>query len=262
MKKIFFSFLLLAYITALPSSAQTLDTYVAKERISGGDTLRYRILYPIDFNPNEKYPLILVLHGSGERGSDNEAQLTHGARLFLKEDVRKDFPAIVVFPQCAAGSFWSSVKFGADAANNRIFNFQTSGGPTKALEMVIELVKDLRAEKYVDSRRIYAGGLSMGGMGTFELLRHRPRYFAAAFPICGGDNVANVRKYRKTPLWIFHGAKDPVVPPQLSQAIADELQKRKAKEVKFTLYPDANHNSWDPAFAEPQLLPWLFSHRR
>ncbi|MGY0038620.1 carboxylesterase family protein [Pedobacter sp. NJ-S-72] len=98
-------------------------------------------------------------------------------------------------------------------------------------------------------------------MGTLELLRRKPRTFAAAISICGGDNIANVDKYKKVPLWIFHGGKDDVVPPSGSTAIANQL-KIIGKEVKFTLYPDANHNSWDSTFAEPKLLPWLFSHQK
>lgn len=99
-------------------------------------------------------------------------------------------------------------------------------------------------------------------MGTYELLRREPKTFAAAFAICGGDHVKNVRKYAKrTPLWIFHGAKDDVVVPEFSEAIYKELKKRGANP-RYTVYPNANHNSWDPAFAEPDLLPWLFSHKK
>ena len=104
-------------------------------------------------------------------------------------------------------------------------------------------------------------GLSMGGMGTFELVRRKPATFAAAVPICGGAHEATAKGLRKTAWWIFHGAKDDVVPPHYSKIMADALKKQKAN-VKFTLYPDANHNSWDPAFAEKDLLPWLFSHKR
>lgn len=101
----------------------------------------------------------------------------------------------------------------------------------------------------------------MGGMGTVELLRHKPKVFAAAFSICGGDHIENVRKYRKVPLWVFHGGKDTVVPVEKSQIVVNELKRLNA-EVKFTVYPEAGHNSWDSAFAEPGFLPWIFSHRK
>jgi predicted peptidase len=101
----------------------------------------------------------------------------------------------------------------------------------------------------------------MGGMGTFEMVRRNPKLFAAAFPICGGANVATAPALKKTKWWVFHGGKDDVVPPKLSQDMVDAMKKEKAT-VKFTLYPNANHNSWTPAFAEPDLLYWLFAQKK
>ena len=101
----------------------------------------------------------------------------------------------------------------------------------------------------------------MGGMGTFELVQRNPSTFAAAFPICGGANPRTVSKLKKTAWWVFHGAKDDVVPPIYSEQMVNALKEKKA-EVLFRLYPDANHNSWDAAFAEKDLLPWLFSHHK
>ena len=104
-------------------------------------------------------------------------------------------------------------------------------------------------------------GLSMGGMGTFELVRRKPHVFAAAMPICGGAHPSTAKQIRKTSWWIFHGEKDDVVLPVFSKDMAAALKKAKAK-VSLTLYPNANHNSWDPAFAEPGLMQWLFSQRK
>ena len=104
-------------------------------------------------------------------------------------------------------------------------------------------------------------GLSMGGMGTFELVRRKPGVFAAAIPICGGANPATAKQLRKTTWWVFHGAKDDVVLPGFSENMVAALKKAKAN-VQFTLYPNANHNSWDPAFAEPNLLRWLFAQKK
>ena len=101
----------------------------------------------------------------------------------------------------------------------------------------------------------------MGGMGTFEIVRRNPKLFAAAFPICGGGEPTTASVMKKTKWWVFHGGKDDVVPPGLSEKMVDALKAAKAS-VKFTLYPDANHNSWDPAFAEPELLPWLFKQKK
>jgi predicted peptidase len=241
--------------------AQGFSGFQKKWFIQGRDSLPYRILLPANYNVAKKYPIILFLHGSGERGSDNEKQLTHGAKLFLNEEVRKDYPAIVVFPQCPEKSTWSNVKIKTESGGKRTFDFQKGGEPTKAMALLESLAQSLLYEYPVDKDRVYIGGLSMGGMGTFELVRRHPKLFAAAFPICGGANTATAKKLKKPSWWVFHGAKDDVVPPQLSEVMVAALKKKRA-DVKFTLYPEANHNSWDAAFAEKDLLPWLFSNHK
>lgn len=228
--------------------------------INGGDSLLYRQLLPENFDPAKKYPVLIFLHGSGERGNDNEAQLVHGTDFFLNQQARKNFPAIIIFPQCPGNDFWANVIFGDSNAAER-FSFQKGSKPTKVMGLLGDFIKQLKSEKFADTDRFYVGGLSMGGMGTLELLRHHPRVFAAAFSICGGDHVENVRKYKNVPIWFFHGAKDNVVPPEKSEVVVAELKRRNSM-VKFTLYPEANHNSWDSAFAEPELLPWLFSQKK
>ncbi|MCX2481386.1 prolyl oligopeptidase family serine peptidase [Pedobacter sp. MC2016-15] len=227
--------------------------------ISTKDTLQYRILFPEAFDPQKKYPVVFFLHGRGERGSDNEKQLSNGGKLFLQEDVRAKFPAIVIFPQCPEDSYWSNVNITTDTAGKRTFTFQKNGKPTKSMSALLGMIDNFLEKPYADHNQIYIGGLSMGGMGTYEVLRRKPKTFAAAFAICGGDHIANVRKYKQVPLWIFHGGKDDIVNPEFSMAISNQL-KIKGKEVKFSYYPDANHNSWDLALAEPELLPWLFGH--
>lgn len=261
MKKLLFFTITISLAISHNLSAQNLNEYQYKQYIKGTDTLPYRILYPENFNPDNKYPVLFFLHGAGERGNNNTSQLVHGGELFLNKKIRKNFPAIVIFPQCPKDSYWSNVQITSNQGK-RSFNFKKGGEPTKAMKLVLNLIKKVRSENYIDDDRVYAGGLSMGGMGTFELLRRKPRYFAASFSICGGDNVANVKKYRKVPLWVFHGAKDDVVDPSLSDRVVKELKRLGAKDVRHTIYPNANHNSWDPAFAEPELLPWLFSHEK
>lgn len=225
------------------------------------DTLPYRLLVPKNYNPTVKYPLIVFLHGAGERGSDNEAQLAHGSGLFLNDSVREQFPAFILFPQCSRNSFWSNVQVTEDAAKKRNFNFIAGGEPTIAMKLLIQLIETLKKDYNLDKNRFYVGGLSMGGMGTFELVNRKSGEYAAAFPICGGANTATAPQLIKTNWWIFHGLKDDVVPPELSKAMAAAI-KAKAGNVKLTLYPEANHNSWDSAFAEKDLLPWLFSNHK
>lgn len=241
--------------------AQDLNKYDRGNFIKGKDSIYYRILFPENFNPSEKYPVLFVLHGAGERGNNNESQLVHGGKLFLKDEVRKNFPAIVIFPQCPKDSYWANVNIAPNEQGKRTFTFLEGGKPTKAMYALQNMVKDFLKKPFVNKEQVYIGGLSMGGMGTYELLRRKRNTFAAAFAICGGDNTNNIDKYKKVPLWIFHGGKDDIVDPAFSIAISERL-KTVGSEVKFSLYPNANHNSWDSAFAEPQLLPWLFSHKK
>lgn len=257
MKK--FSLIVFLALCFILVKAQDKNAFVKTLFISKGDTLPVRILYPENFNKTKKYPLIIFLHGSGERGNDNEKQLIHGSKIFLDPSFRANTQAVIIFPQCSSDSYWANVKTVNDEKGNRIFNFQKGGKPTIAMKLLLAYLDELENLPYLDEQRFYVGGLSMGGMGTYELLRREPKTFAAAFAICGGDNVANVKKYaNRLPLWLFHGLKDDVVLPEYTINIANEL-KRLGADYKLNLYPNANHNSWDPAFAEPDLLPWVFS---
>lgn len=252
--------LLLLFSACISLVAFSQDVYEKKLLIEDGDTLPYRILLPKNYDAAKKYPLILFLHGAGERGNDNETQLVHGSKLFLRDSIRDQYPAIVVFPQCPANSYWSNVDIKVENGKRK-FNFNLGSEPTKAMELLIELLDELDDDYKINSKQRYIGGLSMGGMGTFELVHRKPKYFAAAFPICGGAHPETAEKLKKIPWWIFHGAKDDVVPPEASQQMVDALKAHGA-DVKFCLYPNANHNSWDPAFAEKDLIPWLFSNKK
>ncbi|MBA3649153.1 MAG: dienelactone hydrolase family protein [Chitinophagales bacterium] len=229
----------------------------------GNDTLRYRILYPQNYLPQKKYPLIIFLHGSGESGIDNENQLVHGGDLFLKKDVREKFPALILFPQCPPDSSWSYYETEIDTAtHNEKLNFPYNDQPAYPERMLKRLIDSLIETGIADKERIYLGGLSLGGFGTYDLLIRYPKYFAAAFPIAGACNLSlMVKKGRHIPIWIFHGTRDDVVDPSFDRTLYMKL-KKKNKELRYTEYPDANHNSWDSAFAEPELLPWLFAHHR
>ena len=256
----FVAITLLLFISVQYSIAQDKTLFSKEQFIKGGDTLNYRMLLPENFDVNKQYPVLFFLHGAGERGGDNEAQLIHGSKLFLNSANRKNFPAIIIFPQCPQDDYWANVIIG-DGKTTERFSFQKGGKPRKSMELLVALVAKMKSERFSDNNRFYVGGLSMGAMGTYEILRRKPNVFASAFAICGGDHVENVRNYRKVPLWVFHGAKDNVVPIQKSELVVNELKRLKG-DVKFSIYPDANHNSWDPAFAEPDFLSWIFSYRK
>lgn len=255
--KLIAPFVLLLF--SFTGKAQDFSKYDSGSFTKGKDSISYRILFPENFHAEKKYPILFFLHGRGESGQDNKKQLSHGGKLFLTDNVRRQFPAIIVFPQCPSTSYWANVNIQTDTKGKRSFNFIQGGKPTVAMRALTGMIDNLLDKPYVDRKRVYIGGLSMGGMGTYELLRRKPRTFAAAFAICGGDHVANVRKYKKVPLWIFHGERDDVVASEYSVLVANQLRVL-GQNPKLTLYPEANHNSWDAAFAEPQLLPWLFSN--
>lgn len=229
-----------------------------KNYVVNTDTLKYRLLLPKGFSENKRYPLVLFLHGAGERGDDNEKQLVHGSHLFLNEKHRDSFPAIVIFPQCAEDDYWSKLE--ADRSTRPItFKYKYNEAPTKAMALVMDLMENMVKKPFVKIDQIYVMGLSMGGMGTFEIIYRKPSMFAAAIPICGGGDPESANAYAKeVSLWIFHGAKDDVVNPLLSMNMASAVLKE-GGFPSLTIFDNANHNSWDPTFAEPELLPWLFS---
>jgi predicted peptidase len=253
------SFLFLAF--SFTGSGQDNALYQKRWMVQNGDTLPYRVLLPHNFDSSKTYPVIFFLHGAGERGRDNEKQLIHGAKLFVKEEIRAQYPAIVIMPQCPADDYWANVLRVHDEAGKRLFYFLEDGAPGRYMVLLQELVHHILNVYPVKKDQVYVGGLSMGGMGTFELVRRMPGIFAAAFPICGGANPATAKKMKRVNWWIFHGAKDNVVPPEHSEKMVKALKSARAN-VKWTLFPQANHNAWDPAFAEPELIPWLFSNKR
>jgi len=250
------------FLTAIISNAQ--DSIVFKKVIyisTTGLALPYRILYPENYDKTKKYPLILFLHGAGERGNNNESQLVHGSKLFLDLANRKNYPAIVIFPQCQTGGYWSSVDVNRNTSPFTL-QFDYTKPITHALQAAIELVQKIIINESVDRSRVYITGLSMGGMGTFEAVYRYPDLFAAAVPICGGADVdAYDKRVSKIPFRVFHGAKDVVVDVKNSHAIVEKLKTLHTK-VEYIEYPEANHNSWDNAFAEPDFLSWMFSKKR
>lgn len=255
MKK-FALLLILAMSSTLLLTAQN-ELFLKKEFISKTDTLRYRILFPENYDKSKEYPLVLFLHGSGERGSDNEKQLVHGSYLFTDPANRTNFPAIVVFPQCPTNDFWAPIK---DRTTGK-FSYENTKQPTKAMQLVINLTKSIIKNEAVDSKRVYVAGLSMGGMGTFDLICREPKLFAAAVPICGGVNNERLKKVRNMPIRIYHGAIDNVVPLEHSQSAYDTLKSFGSKQCEIKVFPNTGHNSWDQAFKEPDFLSWIFSKK-
>lgn len=261
MRQLFFLIFVLI-LTSVAVRAQDSNDFKKETFVSStGFNLPYRILFPENYDKSKKYPVMVFLHGAGERGNNNESQLVHGSKLFLDPANRKAYPAIVIFPQCPEEGYWSSVKIDREKLPLEL-DFDYSQPITPALQAAIELVKKVTKDEAVDKKRIYIAGLSMGGMGTFEAVYRFPKLFAAAVPICGGGDVdAYDKRVAKVPFRVFHGAKDDVVDPRCSQAMVEKLKTLKVA-VQYKEYPEANHNSWDSAFAEPDFLSWMFTRSR
>lgn len=171
--------------------SQDLNLYEEKTYIFENDTLNYRILKPLDYDPKKQYPVHLFLHGSGERGNDNFSQLTHGGKLFLKKENREKYNSWVIFPQCKENERWPSIS--SDLWDKNLDNKIIK--PNESLRLVIRLMDEFIERKQVNKKKIYLSGLSMGGMGTFELLYRRPNMFAAATPICANGSTKLVNRY-------------------------------------------------------------------
>ncbi|MDZ4680050.1 MAG: prolyl oligopeptidase family serine peptidase [Saprospiraceae bacterium] len=219
-----------------------------------GDTLRYRQLVP-DYGPAKKFPLVVFLHGSGERGNDNEAQLKWGVMNFASDENMKQYPAIVIAPQCPAGISWSNFSGG----DNRELLLQPAAA--KPMELLVELVKKAAKTLPIDTSRIYITGLSMGGFGTFDAIARHPNLFAAAVPVCGGGDVSKAPTISHIPIWIFTGAEDGAVNPGFSFEMVGALTKAGA-HPGFTQYPEVGHFSWIGAYSDPMMMAWLFRQHK
>jgi predicted peptidase len=201
--------------------------------------LDYLLSLPRDYDQNREqaWPLILFLHGAGERGDDVQRVAKHGPPKLIAAG--KDIPAIVVSPQCPSNQWW-----------------------TDHLEALIALL-DQTARRYrVDPDRVYVTGLSMGGYGTWSLAGRYPERFAAAVPICGGGTRTGIARAINLPIWAFHGEADPVVPLDETTRLVDALKSRGAKNVKLTTYPGVEHDSWTQTYDDPALWEWMFAQKR
>lgn len=214
------------------------------------DSLPYGFLEPLKPVAGQKYPLVIFLHGASERGDDNDKHIKH-IQLLFNYNVFNKYPCYVIAPQCPEGEVWSTLM------NGRPF----SAVPTRPMQMVIQLMEKTMESYPIDPARIYVTGLSMGGFGTWDLMARFPDRFAAAVPVCGGGDVATAPKIKHIPVWVFHGAEDEIVPPELSRKMVAALRNAGGLPG-HTEYPGVAHSSWHQAYREPHLMPWLWKQKR
>ena len=224
----------------MPRETQTAQRF--KKRVTRELSANYLLYLPPDYKAQAKnrWPLMLFLHGAGERGTNLSAVAVHGPPKLVKQ--RRDFPFIIVSPQCPAGERWSN-------------------------ETLLALLEDITRKYRVDTNRIYLTGLSMGGYGTWSLGIAHPNKFAAIAPICGGGetipiliaNTAKKEQLKSLPVWAFHGAKDPVVKLEESEKLVEALKRIGSRNVELTVYPEATHDSWTETYNNPKLYEWFLS---
>lgn len=240
--------LLAALLVPMNAKTQTtnapLPVAKLKWKIERQAEMQYLFYLPKDYpaKRDQRWPLMLFLHGSGERGTNVQLAAIHGPPSLVKQG--KEFPFIIVAPQCPAGQVWEN-------------------------EPLLQLLDKVIAKYAVDTNRVYLTGLSMGGYGTWKLGLTHPEKFAALVPICGGGDLLDVLlagdkgpALKSLPMWAFHGAKDTAVPLDESERMVKALKKYGVKEVKLTVYPEAGHNSWTETYNNPELYEWLLAQSR
>jgi predicted peptidase len=256
-----FTFLFLCLLVPLPAYAKKHETgFIDRTTTIQAVQYKYQVFIPEDWTPHRKWPVILALHGAGERGDDGLLQTDVGMGTAIRTN-RSAIEAIVVMPQCRKKNWWTLPPMD---------------------DLAMTALAKATNEFHGDTHRIYLTGLSMGGYGAWHLAQKYPGKFAALVVICGGIRpraavlkafpdlakvtppdspatyLAVAERVGKTPVWIFHGAADKIVPVTESQRMA-EAMKQIGAEVHYTEYPGVGHASWNKAYDEPQLFPWLFS---
>lgn len=211
------------------------QAHIFNQSVANPVTLQYWLHLPPNVNDGSQHPLILFLHGSGERGNDIEQVKAIGLPNQLEQ--QPDFPFIVIAPQCPADDQW-------------VFHSVALKG----------LLDDISQRYPVDKSRVYLTGLSLGGAGTWFMAAHYPGYFAAIAPVCGDAHRKLAERLTKLPIWVFHGALDDIVSPERSKIMVEAVNQL-GGNARLTLYPDLNHNSWDRTYANPDLYTWFLQHR-
>jgi predicted peptidase len=238
-----------------PSHHSPQEIFEAKSfTASNGDELLYRLMKPQPITSGALYPLIIFLHGAGERGSDNLSQLKHGVKELCGPDRRQNFPCFVIAPQCPSGQRWAEIDWTRTEVTS-------PSAISRPLELTFEVVDQILEELPVDSSRIYITGLSMGGYGTWDAIVRRPHFFAAAMPICGGGDPSVAQQLLNTPIACFHGELDKAVSPDKSRRIVQALRDLGGNPI-YVEYPGVGHDSWTETYSTEKNWQWMFDQKR
>jgi predicted peptidase len=246
-----FSFGVALFLPHLTATAAEKRVFLAKTyQNADGETMPYRLFVPASYDKKKKYPLVLWLHGGAGRGRDNSRQISEGnqigSHVWTEPRNQMKHPCFVLAPQCPPNEVWATVA---------------TAEPTKQMQLVLELLKDLQKEFSIDPQRLYVAGQSMGGFGTWSVITQHPGLFAAAIPICGGGDVSKASRLIETPIWAFHGEKDEAVSVSRSRQMIETIKQAGGKP-RYTECKDAGHVIWEKVFSEPELLSWTFAQKR
>ncbi|MEX2187631.1 MAG: alpha/beta hydrolase-fold protein [Pirellulales bacterium] len=248
-------------ISAVNADADATKAYEARvHKYTGGEykdeEFKYRMLSPANIEAGKKYPVVLFLHGAGERGDDNESQLKYFPTWMAEAKMREKYPCFVIAPQCRTGKSWSVGNWGAKDSS------EMPKQPTDQLKVAIAVLDSAMKSLPIDEKRVYLTGLSMGGYGSWELAMRQPNRFAAVAPICGGGDESQAEKLVKVPLWAWHGNADPAVPVDRSRNMIAAIKKA-GGEPKYTELEGVGHDSWTAAYTRQDgVVPWLFEQAK
>lgn len=243
-------------ITSLLGTAAAIGAELeAREwKAPDGTVLKYRWSAPENPTAGKTYPLVLFLHGSGERGSNNRSQLKHGVMPILNGAKKLGQPCFLIAPQCPRGGWWSPF-------DKKFKRLSAASEPNPLLESVIAFVDKAMAENPIDPKRFYVTGLSMGGFATWDMLGRVPEKIAAAVPICGGGDPSLAIRFKDVPIHAFHGAIDSEVPVAATELMIEAL-KNAGAQPKVTYYSGVDHVSWTQTYDNIEVIRWMFDQRR
>jgi len=226
-----------------------------------GNVLPYQVMFPFEYDENDSYPIVIFLHGAGERGTNNTSQMAFGPNTFGSYEARQDYPAIVIFPQCPSDVMWSRrIKY-TDENDELIFEFPVEAEPNYAMEMVIELVKFYMDNEAVDPNRIYVTGLSMGGIGSFEFAYYAPELPAAVASMAGGHDAELLTTYGQDIAFsLYHGSNDGVVPARYSREMYAKMQELGYNSQYSEA--DGRGHEWNYVLNDETYIEWLFQQSK
>lgn len=261
MNKSYITILLLLLSWSFASWAQTKypsDQYCGRRYISKGDTLKYRILYPQGYDADGlQFPLFIFLHGEESKGSDNVLQLKPGGYLFRVKENRDFYPSVVIFPQCPEGDAWANYHVLDDGT----VEIPDNPEETDAMKVLARLIEHYMTKPFVDKSRIYIVGMSEGAFGVLDMVSRYPKMFTAAVAMGGAIDPERVKKLKKFPVRLYHGADDKMVPIDYARNVYYEL-KASGANAQLNEYPGVGHDCWTTALAASDFLEWIFNQKK